>query len=72
MLNSINSQQDCYRLGDFQNSILAWGSYINLIEGGDKLKQILKIAEELEEYTDAILSGDIFENFKKPQNPPKY
>ena len=50
MVNSIVTQTDANRLADFFNNILAWGSYIDLIEEGCIDKQIGKIKEEVAEY----------------------
>ena len=59
MINSINSTEECFKLGDFQNSILAWADYIGLIKEGCKDKQVDKIQEELNEYKEALKSGNL-------------
>ena len=50
--------QDGLEWVDFQNGVLDWAKYINLIEGGNPLKQIDKMQEELNEYREAVESGD--------------
>ena len=59
MKNSINDTNEAYQLAGFQNAILAWAAYINLIEEGDIHKQIGKIKEEVNEYEEAIKNGDL-------------
>ena len=56
MKNSIITNHDAYKLADFQNNILSWAEYINLIEEGCIDKQISKIKEEVNEYQEAIES----------------
>jgi hypothetical protein len=45
-------------LGKAINGVLEWADYINLIDGGDPIKQLNKIAEEVEEYSNEICLED--------------
>jgi len=58
MINTITSYSDAEQLADFQNGVLAWADYIDLIEEGCIDKQIGKIKEEVNEYQEAIKAGD--------------
>ena len=60
MLNSVTTNHEAHKLADFQNDILAWAAYINLIEEGDVDKQICKIKEEVDEYQEAIEARDFY------------
>ena len=43
---------------DFQNGVLEWAEYIDLLKEGDPIKQLSKMQEELDEYKEAVVSGD--------------
>ena len=58
MINVILESFEQEMMGDFQNDVLVWANHINLIKGGDNLKQIDKIQEELDEYREAIENDD--------------
>ncbi len=58
MINTITTNHEAYTLADFQNNVLTWAEYIDLIEEGCIDKQISKIKEEVGEYQEAIENCD--------------
>ncbi len=58
MINTVSTTQDARKLADFQNGVIFWADYIDLIEEGCIDKQISKIKEEVDEYQEAIENCD--------------